>query len=299
MAFTKCDWCTSVAGVLFVCVLCYFEPQAAPHTAKEMVTQVASLHYSIFAGQGVPKLGPLSLNDKQGEQDPASQVVTSQPTYMYPGSSGAAGGNGAADAGGSAGQQITASVLYDYVGEEGFLSLEVGQTIVVLDQSDTDWWAGHVAGQPVGEGLAGLFPSSYVEVTETAGVMPQETETPQETAEPVDNVVAPAADNKAASAPPSFPGGYGAPAEVPPTEAAAGEVLDPYQAAASAAAVAESAAVEDPTSTDPATLVVPPEDQPLEVVPEEPVVSTVHHHGPHSKCRLPSKVMDPITSDCG
>jgi hypothetical protein len=51
MGLNKCDICTALVGVLSVCLLCYFEPQPTPHTAKESVRWIAGMHYSVFAGK--------------------------------------------------------------------------------------------------------------------------------------------------------------------------------------------------------------------------------------------------------
>jgi hypothetical protein len=57
---------------------------------------------------------------------------------------------------------VLARVQFDYDAEdESNISLRTGDTVVVKEQDDPDWWYGHAAGR---EDKLGFFPASFVEI---------------------------------------------------------------------------------------------------------------------------------------
>lgn len=63
------------------------------------------------------------------------------------------------------GEPILAVALFDFEAEEeGELSLAKGEKLVILDQSDPDWWLG----KRVSDGARGLFPFNYADIQHPA-----------------------------------------------------------------------------------------------------------------------------------
>ena len=58
-------------------------------------------------------------------------------------------------------------VSYDYdpQGQEGCMSLSVGQRVVVTDWSNAEWWTGHLEHDP---SVSGAFPASFVSAVAAA-----------------------------------------------------------------------------------------------------------------------------------
>jgi len=64
--------------------------------------------------------------------------------------------------GGAGGEGQSASCVYEYVAaQEGDLTMQVGDIVIVTDTSGGDWWTGYVDTQP---DYPGQFPATYVEL---------------------------------------------------------------------------------------------------------------------------------------
>ncbi|KAH9254416.1 hypothetical protein BASA81_007529 [Batrachochytrium salamandrivorans] len=66
-------------------------------------------------------------------------------------------------------EPILAVVLFDFTAEEeGELSLAKGEKVVILDQTDPDWWLG----KRVSDGAQGLFPFNYADIQQQQALFP-------------------------------------------------------------------------------------------------------------------------------
>jgi hypothetical protein len=96
-----------------------------------------------------------SSSDDGGTLMGSGQCTGSSANEAGPHVSGSTDNSGADNA-------VLARVLYAYeADDDGNISMNVGETVVVKEQDDADWWYGHVSGHP--EKL-GFFPASFVEV---------------------------------------------------------------------------------------------------------------------------------------